>query len=329
MIIDSATGLVQWTPVLAQVGSHPVSVRVDDNIGAAAVQSYNITVLATNPPVFTTVNPATTATVGVEYSFDADANDPDGDPITFSLPTAPTDMSINPTTGLVTWIPTLAQLGLNSVELRVEDDKGGFSTISYGIYVTETPNNPPSITTAPASAFIVIGGTYAYDVDATDPDGDAITFSLNQGPTGMTIDPDTGLLEWTPGATQEGQFAVEIYATDSRGASAIQSYQITASTNHNPTILTPPPTSGAVGETYRYRVWAQDADFDSLSYALNIAPAGMTIDANGEINWTPTADQVAVHDVELSVTDGNGGETLQTYQITVYAGTKMGRKICR
>jgi hypothetical protein len=84
-----------------------------------------------------------------------------------------------------------------------------------------------------------------------------------------------------------------------------------------------------VGETYRYRVWAQDADFDSLSYALNIAPAGMTIDANGEINWTPTAAQVAVHDVELSVTDGNGGEALQSFQIKVYAGTKMGRKICR
>jgi len=47
-----------------------------------------------------------------------------------------------------------------------------------------------------------IGQTFVYDVDATDPDGDALTFSLVAAPSGMTIDPASGLVRWTPGAAR-------------------------------------------------------------------------------------------------------------------------------
>ena len=38
-----------------------------------------------------------------------------------------------------------------------------------------------------------VGGPYRYTVTAMDPDGDPLEFRLLQGPTGMTLDPDTGL----------------------------------------------------------------------------------------------------------------------------------------
>jgi hypothetical protein len=49
MGIDAATGLIQWTPTAAQIGAHPVTVRVTDRAGAFTEQTFTIAVAA---PVF-------------------------------------------------------------------------------------------------------------------------------------------------------------------------------------------------------------------------------------------------------------------------------------
>src|SRR5262249_10337859 len=38
--------------------------------------------------------------------------------------------------------------------------------------------------------------SYVYDVEAVDVDHDSLTYSLAQAPTGMTIDPATGIITW-------------------------------------------------------------------------------------------------------------------------------------
>lgn len=43
--------------------------------------------------------------------------------------------------------------------------------------------------------------SYRYDVDAIDPDGDPLVYSLIESPEGMTIDPVTGFIEWEPTAS--------------------------------------------------------------------------------------------------------------------------------
>ena len=56
-------------------------------------------------------------------------------------------------------------------------------------------NRPPEITSDPivnASA----GTPYTYDVEAIDPDGDILTYSIIDGPEGMIIDSATGNVDW-------------------------------------------------------------------------------------------------------------------------------------
>ena len=40
------------------------------------------------------------------------------------------------------------------------------------------------------------GSVYTYQVKATDPDEDKLTYSLKSAPAGMTIDPKTGAIQW-------------------------------------------------------------------------------------------------------------------------------------
>lgn len=55
-------------------------------------------------------------------------------------------------------------------------------------------NRPPEITSFPPQD--VKEGRYVYEVKAKDPDNDALKFSLEESPPGMTIDPVTGILNW-------------------------------------------------------------------------------------------------------------------------------------
>jgi hypothetical protein len=69
---------------------------------------------------------------------------------------------------------------------------------------------PNIISTAVISA--VAGENYYYDVEATDTDGDSLTYTLTNYPIGMTIDSFTGLIAWIPPA--EGYYEITVQVTD-------------------------------------------------------------------------------------------------------------------
>ena len=69
---------------------------------------------------------------------------------------------------------------------------------SFVIFVDPSAiNNAPAIITTP-STIALEDLAYTYDADAHDQEDDKLSFSLLQGPTGMTINSQTGLVEWIP-----------------------------------------------------------------------------------------------------------------------------------
>ena len=83
----------------------------------------------------------------------------------------------------------------------------------------------PTITSG-ASGSAYWNSPYTYQVRATDPDNDILTYSLTQAPDGMVINPDTGLVEWTPSGGQSGYYYVTITVDDGRCGEASQTYRI-------------------------------------------------------------------------------------------------------
>jgi len=85
------------------------------------------------------------------------------------------------------------------------------------------PNKKPTIVSDPVTGAMV-GEEYAYDVDATDEDGDALTYGLITCPAGMSIDPSTGMISWI--ANPAGDHPVEVEVTDVVGGNDTQSFRI-------------------------------------------------------------------------------------------------------
>ncbi len=320
MSVDSVTGFVTWLPQNA--GIQEVWFEVRDGRGGKSYQFVEFTVAATgssnHAPVITSNPPPQQAHVGMQYLYPPEAYDVDNDPLTWSLTTFPTGMQINTTTGLITWSPTTLQSGSHSVVLRVQDGRGGLAQQSFNVVVSSghSSNNPPSITSTPPHPAI-LNELYLYPVVATDPDNDTLSFRLESGPAGATIDPVTGILYWTPDASQVGTHEFKVRAQDPFGGSAQQSFQLSISVNNSPPIITSTPVIQAeVNKPYVYAVLAQDPDLDPLQYELEVYPDySMNISSDGIVTWTPTA--TGVFNVTIKVSDGRGGLVRQVYQIGV------------
>jgi MYXO-CTERM domain-containing protein len=122
MSVDSATGALDWTPAADQTGHNPVSLNVDDGFSTTS-QVVNIYVAGPSgnvAPMFTS-SPLLVAVPDREYSYTAVAIDPDGQPLTYSLFTAPDGMTIDSASGLLVWTPTEDDAGANAVSVGVTD----------------------------------------------------------------------------------------------------------------------------------------------------------------------------------------------------------------
>lgn len=315
-------GVFQWLPTADQIGqSFVVDIIVEDGRGGWANQRVTLPVNegANHPPAFTST-PELQAVAGVQYGYQVQTRDPDGDGISYRLDTAPNGMSLS-ASGLVSWTPSELQAGeVHEVKIRATDARGAAATQIFGIGVNSpgAPNAPPRIISAPQSP-AQVDQSYQYAVNAIDEDGDALSFSLTSSPAGMAIDAD-GLLAWTP--AELGDYPVAIRVEDGRGAYATQSFTLSVvapdATNGYPEITSVPPTQATASFAYRYQLQASDPDGDALSYSLPAAPAGMSIDAAGLVAWTPQTDQVGAHTVRVSASDGRAAVT-QTYQVQVAA----------
>jgi hypothetical protein len=100
--------------------------------------------------------PVTTAKEGAAYTYDVEATDPNEDTLTYSLTTSPTGMTINSTTGVITWTPTESQVGENEVVVEVSD---GNKSTTQSFTVTVAEAKLTSIVVLPSTMSISTGSS--------------------------------------------------------------------------------------------------------------------------------------------------------------------------
>lgn len=85
----------------------------------------------------------------------------------------------------------------------------------------EIGNLPPMI--IENKEFNFDGKVYTYQIKAEDPDGDSLSFSLKSSPSGMVIDPTTGLIHWNVPSGFRGKSIITVSVTDGHGGESVQS----------------------------------------------------------------------------------------------------------
>ncbi|MCA9128356.1 MAG: VCBS repeat-containing protein, partial [Planctomycetales bacterium] len=322
MSVHPSLGFIHWEPASDQLGEHDVVVQVSDPFGDTTEQNFTLKVSRFGGPPRIASIPPTEASVGTAFLYSISAIDREGDPLSYTLLTAPNGMSIVETTGELVWTPAADQLGEHDVAIQVSDGIGGAATQAFVVLVSAgAVNRPPAITSI-APRMTAVGASYMYHLTANDPESTTINFSLGRGPVGMTVDGETGEVTWTPSADQAGKHVVTFIATDAGGASAIESFELDVlAANQTPVITSTAPSETVAGAQFMYDVLARDADSDPLQFEFTTAPAGATIDSFGRIRWTPTMAQLGEHDFLIQVRDPRGGEAKQSFSVVVIEDT--------
>ncbi|MGE3167089.1 MAG: putative Ig domain-containing protein [Planctomycetota bacterium] len=319
MVINPGNGVILWTPAADQNGPRTVSLTVRDPLGLTDTFTWVIAVadLINTAPVFTST-PVTTTAEGDYYAYLPVVYDGDGDSLMWTLDEAPEGMLFTPTSGLVQWEPSASDAGTYAIAIRVADGRGGVVTQAYTLVVAEALDGGPVFTSTP-----VLGATegmlYQYAALAVDDGGTPVTYSVVSGPPGLTIDPDTGFVSWTPGADQSGFRQVSLVATDQGGlVGPPQTYQIDVAEalNAPPVIVSIPVPNAEFGDPYAYAVVVEDTDSIAFTYAILEGPVGASISAAGVFEWTPSV--AGVFPVTLRVTDDGGLTDTQFFALSVH-----------
>ena len=90
MTVDG-NGLVTWQPDSSQLGDHAVRLQANDGRGGSVVQDFIVRVVTidTNQSPAITSNPPRAATVGHAYVYNLTGDDPEGDPLIWTLDKRP------------------------------------------------------------------------------------------------------------------------------------------------------------------------------------------------------------------------------------------------
>ena len=205
--------------------------------------------------------------VGESYSFTPAASDGDGDRLRFTIRNLPSWATFDSGTGTVAGTPSVGDEGTYpQISISVTDGQasstlaGFFVSVAAQVAPPAPPapapappsgnpgpgdsgsgnpgpgdsgsapaNSPPAISGAPASV-AQVGEGYWFRPTASDPDGDALTFTVTNRPSWMTFNETNGAIRGTPDQGDVGRYSdIRIVASDGTASSSLRfSIEVTA-----------------------------------------------------------------------------------------------------
>ncbi len=201
----------------AASGTYTVALQVTDDDGATATDTATVTI-ANGAPVLSGLT-VPSGDEGASLSFSVTATDVPGDTVTVTW-----DFGDGTTGSGATPTHTYADDGVYTVVVTADD---GDDTSTATGTATIANVDPVLSSTPPVNA--LEGTAYTYTPTVVDPGDEVFTYSLSlSAPVGMTIDPSTGAIAWTPTYDQSlvGSFSVVLTVDDGDGGQDQQSWTI-------------------------------------------------------------------------------------------------------
>jgi len=312
--INSSTGFINFTPTTDNIGNYSINITVSDGTDSASALMI-LSILNNTAPVIDSIANQT-GEENTLFELTVTGSDADGDSLTFSSNYSElTSTIINATAARFSFTPVDEDNGNHTILVTVTDARGAINSTTFVLEILDV-NNPPVL--GPIGNRIAkINKTFSLKVNASDLDsGDTLTFSDNTSL--FDINPSTGLIEFTPNASQEGEYTINISVTDDAAIPKID-YEVvifTITQNRAPIIDTIGNQTAIEDIAFSLTINASDPDGDQLTFSDNTS----LFDINpltGLINFMPNASQVGLYSIEISVDDGDDGTASAIFWLNI------------
>lgn len=217
-------------------------------------------------------------------------NDPDKDPLTFSVSTIPSNIGVSISTDIVTFTPNANWTGSTSVKFSAFD--GTASTESNSVSITITPvNDPPLLVKEIPNLTWIENNNKKIDLDDyfSDVDGESLNFTFTSvSNINVSIDDEDHDATFIPDDDWTGSRVFKFTALDSSNATA-ESNEFTlkveegAEEPEDTMILTKSPTDEdvnmSVGESKTFSITKQPSNATVKWYVDNLLQTNETEDS--------------------------------------------------
>jgi len=174
----------------------------------------------------------------------------------------------------------------------------------------------------PDAPDLVVGTATQLALAGSDPDGDSLTYTATNLPTGLRLEPSTGLISGI--ATMAGSYDVDASVHDARGASATVRFNWFVGSAPPSLDPVPAPILGS-GSAAHYTASATGSD--GLEYQWSF---GDGTDDTG-FSSSPSVDHTfasrGVYTVTVTVRNADGGATSRQFVQAVYGPAVAGRAV--
>jgi hypothetical protein len=286
--------------------------------------------------------------VGSLLTFTVNATDPDGDALQFSAGPLPenasfiadnetfertlrvnqsvqfsiqsstepisVNASFNTNTRTFSWVPNINQSGKFNITFGVSDGK---LMVNETIVITVNRTNHPPVLDPIGNKEVRVGSLLSFTVNATDPDGDPLQFSVGSLPANASFNINARTFAWSPIASQAGTTNITFRVSDGKLMVNETIVINVNTTNHAPAL---DPLGDKVvneGESLSFIITATDADNDKLTFWTATLPYNASFDkTTREFAWVPTFASAGMATIKFLVSDGSEVDS-RTINITV------------
>ncbi|MDR0673568.1 MAG: putative Ig domain-containing protein, partial [Zoogloeaceae bacterium] len=225
----------------------------------------------------------------------------------------------------IAWTPGYAQAGTYYVTVTATDDGDGTgapleSRVVIPIEVLNA-NRAPQIGDI-AHAVVEKGGMLEIPILVNDVEGNPLELTFAGLPAFAAFirgadrpGEIAGVLRFTPGAGDRGDYAISVIARDdgdgnpNQALTEVRQFLLTVeSESEAPVIVAPRQVAAVAGEALSVALLATDLDQDALTWTVEGLPAGAVLTpavqyGRATLSWTPGAVDVGVYDLVVSVAD--------------------------
>lgn len=312
LVFDGATGALTGTPT--QVGQRRVWFAATNATGQGLALEILFSIAAADTTPVINSNGTVAGQVGQPFSYVITATN---GPTSFAVAsgTLPTGLTLAPSTGIISGIPSEARTAPAIVTLTATNATSTSSAKSLSLTIAPAPATP--IITSALTAAGRAGSAFAYTVTASES---ATSFVASNLPAGLVLDSITGVITGTP--TVSGTFNATLRAANAAGLGTPSTLVVTvAAAAAAPSITSAAAVSGKVGATaaFLYQITTSIPAGSGAVTAYGLTgtlPLGLSFNTStGAISGRPA--ESGIFTVLLTATNDGGSSQPQSLVLNI------------
>ncbi|MDY7229175.1 Ig-like domain-containing protein [Hyalangium rubrum] len=303
-----------YTPAPDYHGPDSFTFTVSDSLGTSAPATVSLTITPVNDaPGAASLSLVTPEDTGKELTLTG--SDLDGDPLSFTVASAPSHGTLTGTAPNLTYTPAPDYHGPDSFTFTVSDGQSTSAPATVSIDVTSENDQPIALAQSRETDEDV---PLSLTLTGSDVDGDPLTFSITTMPEHGTLTGTPPNLTYAPASDYHGPDSFTFVAFDGQAFSVPATVSISVAPRNDVPEATARSVTTEEDTSLPVALSGSDVDGDSLTFALASQPTHGTLSGTApNLIYTPASDYHGPDSFTFTVSDGQLTSTPATVALTV------------